>query len=72
MNELTALADQINAAFAEGKQVNVNGRLVKTWSREPAKLWGTGSMSVDVRTKSGNRVTQIWVKPGQTTAIETN
>ena len=53
------IADQINAAYAAGKRVTVSGRQVRSYS-QPATVWGTGSLSVDVRAKSNGRPTAIW------------
>ena len=53
------IADQINAAYAAGKTVTVNGRTVRSYGT-PATVWGTGSLSVDVRAKSNGRPVAIW------------
>lgn len=65
MDTLDRIAAQINEAYAAGKTVTVNGNRVKSWGKTPAKVWGTGSMSVDIPTKRGNKTTPIWYKPGQ-------
>lgn len=56
-------AQIINAAYAEGRKITVDGREVYTWpGRVPAQIWSNGTLSVDVHTKHGNSVTQIWFK----------
>lgn len=61
-------ADFINEAHAAGRVVMVDGREVKSWSK-PAQVWGTGSLSVDVRAKRGDGIHVIWFKPGQTVSV---
>lgn len=60
-----AIADEFNARFAAGEDLVVNGRQVKSWYGKPAQVWGNGSLSIDVKTRKGNNVTQIWFKQGQ-------
>lgn len=55
------MADRVNDAFANGWAVTVYGRPVKSWSTTPAKVWGTGTLSVSVVTRSGVGVTETWV-----------
>lgn len=64
------VVELINQAYAEGREVKVDGRPVRSWTKRPAGIWGNGTMSVDVRTKSGNKVTQVWFKPGQDITVE--
>lgn len=62
-----AVANQINAAYAAGDKVVVNGETVRTWHRNPASIWRNGSLSVDVRTRNGSGVRQLWWKRDATT-----
>lgn len=64
------LADAVNARFAAGEKLTVGGREVRSWSRTAANAWGTGSLSVNVRTRKGNGVVQVWFKVGQTFALD--
>jgi hypothetical protein len=65
---LEGFATDLNAAYAAaeeaGENLFIDGRLVKTWGRngKPASLWGTGNVSVDVRSLRGNKITQVWVR----------
>jgi hypothetical protein len=64
-------ADFINTAYGQGLSVTVDGYLVKTWpAGRPAQTWGTGSLSVDVPTKSAGRIRQMWWKVGSSITIE--
>lgn len=66
-----AIADEVNARFAAGEALTVGGRKIDSWGlTKPAQVWGTGSLSVDVRTRKGNSITQIWFKQGQTFALD--
>jgi hypothetical protein len=73
VNEFNAqeLADAVNARFAAGEKLTVGGLKVRSWSKtSAAKAWGTGSLSVDVQTRKGNSVSQVWFKVGQTFALD--
>ena len=63
-SDLEDLRDEINAAYTQGTPVAVNGRFVKAWTGQPAKVWTTGSLSVFVEAKN-NKINVIWFKPGQ-------
>lgn len=58
------IADEFNARFAAGEALTVAGRPVRSWTQKPAQVWGNGSLSIDVKTRKGNNVTQIWFKQG--------
>ena len=58
------IADEFNARFAAGEVLTVGGREVRSWNGKPATVWGNGSLSIDVKTRKGNDVTQIWFKQG--------
>lgn len=65
------VAAEVNARFAAGEKLTVGGRKVRSWSKtEAAKVWGTGSLSLDVQTRKGNSVTQVWFKQGQVFALD--
>lgn len=69
-----AVANRINQAFAIGYTVIVNGtHEVASWTGTPSEaawVWGNGSLSVDVKTKNGRRITQVWAKVGQQITVE--
>jgi hypothetical protein len=65
------MADRVNDAVANGWTVEVNGRKVKSWTAEAAKVWGNGSVSVDVRTREGRvNACGVWAKVGQSMTVE--
>lgn len=60
------LESVVNEAAENGLEITVNGKIVLTGdvlSPKPAVLWGTGSVSVDVATKSGKGKNLLWMKP---------
>lgn len=67
--DLQDAADHINAAHAAKCKITVNGREVKTW-HAPATIWGTGSMSVNVKARTTGGINQVWFKPGHIVNIE--
>lgn len=64
------IADEVNARFAAGEALTVGGRQLKSIWGKPATVWGTGSLSIDVKTRKGNGVTQIWFKQGSSFALD--
>lgn len=70
--EAEAIAHAINAAYAAGHQVEINGRTVKapSWTGLPAFTWGSGSVSVSVAPRSrGARAGTVWVKRGSSAIV---
>lgn len=68
--DLQDAAVAINAAHALKREVTVNGSKVFTWSGVAAKVWGTGTMSVEVKARTTRGTNLLWAKPGNIVSVE--
>ena len=66
------IADEVNARFAAGEALVVNGRQVQSWYGKPAQVWNNGTLSVEVKSRSGvgRKTTHVWIKQGQTFVLD--
>lgn len=69
-HNVSEVADLINQAVAAGKTVTVSGVAAQYRYGDPAKSWGTGSLSVKHRARTTNGYNDAWFKSGATITIE--